>query len=273
MGARAIGSGTISFGMVVIPIKVFPSVKSVNAISFNRLHDSCKNRLKQKNVCPSCNVDVGNDETVKGYEFAKGQYVVMEAQELKALEAQSTGEIAIQEFLPQKKIDPIYYDKGYYLGYDKGAQRPYSLLHAALRQSKLVALAKYSARGKEHLVLIRPTKKGLVLQHLHHAEDIRDFSALECDLCDIADDELSMATQLIERSVQKKFSPKKYKDELRGRIQSLIDEKIQGKEIAMPAEASPRAQVVDLMSALKASLEASDGDAKGETPVKKSASK
>ena len=267
MSARAIGSGTIAFGMVVIPVQVFPSIKGQNAIRFNRLHESCKGRLKQQNYCPECDVIASNDETVKGYEFAKGQYVVMSAEELKAVEAQSTGEIQIEEFIPIRKIDTIYFDKGYYLGYAKGAQRAYSLLHAALKTSKLAAVAKYSARGKEHLVLLRPTKEGLVLQQLNHAEDIRSFSEIECELSEIKPEELEMAQKVIEQSVKKKFSPKKYKDEMRAKIQGIIDKKVEGKEIAMPAEAAPRAQVVDLMSALKASLTANASAA--EKPEKK----
>ena len=264
MSARAIGSGTIAFGMVVIPVKIYPSTKGANAIKFNQLHEACGGRLKQKNHCPACDADVSRDEMVKGYEFAKGQYVTFDAEELKALEAQSTGEIQISEFVPLKKVDPIYFDKGYYLGYDKGAQKAYSLLCVALRKAKLAAVARYTARGKEYLVLLRPTKKGIILQQMHHDEDVRDFSETETEICDVDEGQLALAQQIIAQSSSDRFKPAKYKDELRAKVQSIIDDKIEGKEILAPVASAPHS-VIDLMSALKASL------AGEETPVDEAA--
>lgn len=273
MAARAIGSGSIAFGLVSIPVKLFPSQQSSSAIRFNRLHKACGTRLKQQNHCPQCDVVVPRDDMVKGYEFAKGQYVQFSAEELKAVEAQSTGGIDIVEFVPIKDVDPVYFDKAYYLGPEKGAARAYHLLAAAMRKTGLCAVAKYAARGKSYLVMLRPAEGGIILQQLYHEFELRTFSDVEVEEAEVKDGELGLAIQLIEQAAAESFEPDKYKDEVRLRIEEMIQAKVEGEEIISAPSESPKSQVIDLMAALKASLgaaddpEAGEGDRKGPKKV------
>ncbi len=258
MAARAIGSGSIAFGLVSIPVKLFPSQQSSSAIRFNRLHETCGSRLKQQNHCPQCDVIVPRDEMIKGYEFAKGQYVQFSAEELKAVEAQSTGGIEIVEFVPIDDVDPVYFDRAYYLGPEKGAARAYHLLAQAMRDTGLCAVGKYAARGKSYLIMLRPVEQGIVLQQLFHEFEIRTFGDVEVEGADVKDGELTLAKQLIQQAAAEAFDPAKYEDEVRGRIEEMISAKVEGQEIVSAPTESPKAQIIDLMSALKASLGAED---------------
>jgi DNA end-binding protein Ku len=262
MASRAIGSGSIAFGLVSIPVKLFPSQQSSAAIRFNRLHDTCGNRLRQQNYCPQCDAVVARDGIVKGYEFAKGQFVRLSDEELEAVEAQSTGGIDIVEFVPISRVDPVYFDKAYYLGPDKGAARAYHLLAEALRRTGLCAVAQYAARGKSYLAVLRPTADGIVLQQLYHDVEIRAFSEVELEAADVKEGELALALELIRHGTTQDFRPARYRDEVREKVQALIQAKIEGEEIISAASESPRAQVIDLMEALKASL-GLEGEAEG----------
>lgn len=252
--ARAIASGTIAFGLVSIPVKLFPSVSPSDGIHFHNLHRECGSRLKYQYFCPKDDKVVGRDEMIKGYEFAKGQFVTFSADELDAVEEQTSGGIDIVEFVPIAEVDPIYYDKAYYIAPDDGAARAYHLLAAALRKTKLCALARYAARGKQYLVLVRPVKLGLVLQQLHYADEVRAMGDVEIETSDVRDGELDLAIKLIEQGAKRSFDVGQYHDEVRGRIQALIDRKVAGEDITQAAVASPKAQVIDLMAALKQSL-------------------
>ena len=172
MAARAISAATISFGLVSIPVKLYTTNQSGTSISFNMLHE-CGTRLKQQYICPKDEVVVPRDQMVKGYEFAKGQYVTFTNDELKSFEAEANKAVEIQEFVPISKVDPIYFEKAYYLGPDKGGDRPYMLLRAAMEKTKRAALAKYAVRGKQYLVLVRPMGEGIVMQQLRYAHEIR----------------------------------------------------------------------------------------------------
>jgi DNA end-binding protein Ku len=254
MAARAISSGTIAFGLVSIPVKLFPSVSPSDAIRFNNLHDKCGTRIKQQFYCPKDEEVVARDHTVKGYEFAKGQYVTFSDEELKAVEEQSTGGIDIEEFVPIEKVDPLYYAKAYYLAPDQGASRAYHLLAAALRKTGLVALAKYAARGKQYLTLLRPVPEGLLLQQLHYPAEVRSIEDVGIDDAEVDEGELDLAIKLIEQGASKVFKPDKYRDEVRDRVEALIQKKIEGEDITQAPTESPRTQVIDLMAALKQSL-------------------
>lgn len=260
MAVRATSSGTIAFGLVSIPVKLFPSVSPAEGIKFNNLHESCGTRVKYQYFCPKDDELVSRDQMVKGYEFSKGQYVKFTKDELKTVEEQSTGGIDINEFVPIDQVDPIYYAKAYYLGPDQGAARAYHLLAEALRRTRLVALAKYAARGKQYLVLLRPVKKGLVMQQLHYPAEVRAIDELGIDDADVADGELDLAVKLIEQGANKTFRPDKYADEVKARIQELIDRKVEGEDITSAPVASPQTQVIDLMAALKQSLGSSDAE-------------
>jgi DNA end-binding protein Ku len=255
MPARPLGSGTVSFGMVSIPVKLFSASESASAVSFNLLHAKCKTRLKQQYVCPQDGEIVPRDQMVKGYAFSKEQYVTFSDEEIKALQEEASPAIEITEFVPIAKVDPIYFDGGYYLGPDKGGERAYALLGEAMRQTGRCALAKWAARGKQYLVLIRPLQQGLCMQQLLYADEVRAFSDVPIGEAELKDGELALAKQLIEQIAADEFVPGNYEDEVRKRILDAVQRKVEGQEITAAPE-QPKAQIIDLMEALKASLAA-----------------
>jgi DNA end-binding protein Ku len=270
MPARSIGTATISFGLVSIPTKLYTTNESANDISFNMLHDADGSRLKQQYICTKCNEVVDRANTVKGYEYAKGQYVVLSADELKALDAVATQAIALEEFVPASAVDPLYIEKSYYLGPDKGGERAYKLLADAMIDTGLVGLASYSARGKQYIVLLRPFKQGLIMHQLRYAQEVKQWGEVPIpDLPEIKPAELGLAKQIIQQIAHETFSPENYKDEVQTRMMDLIQKKIEGQEITVVPEA-PAGKVIDLMEALKASLgmaKGADADRKPAMPA------
>jgi DNA end-binding protein Ku len=254
MSARAIASVTISFGLVSIPTKIYSSGESSTGVRFNMLHGKCGTRLKQKYYCPKDNEEVARKDMTKGYEFSKDQYVLFNDEELKTIQEKATQSIDITEFIPTPTVDPIYFEKAYYLGPDKGGDRAFKLLSKALVKSGRSALAKYAARGKMYLVLVRPFQDGLVMQQLRYADEIRSIDEVPLGDATVKPAELDLAMQIIEQGVSDKFKPEEYRDEVRERTLGLIEQKIQGKEITEAPAEEPKAQVIDLMEALKASL-------------------
>jgi DNA end-binding protein Ku len=256
MAARSIGSLTISFGLVAIPVKLYSATQSANSISFNLLHKGCGSRLKQQYICAKDGSIVERDDMVKGYEFAKDQYVTFAPEEIKALEEAGTHAVEISEFVPVESIDPVYFDKTYYLAPDKGAGRPYGLLTEALKQAQRAAVGRWAARGKAYIVLLRPVGDVLTMQQLHFAADVRSATEIEIPKPDVKPAELKLAQQLIEQQTAEKFDPAAYTDELRVRIEAAIQKKVEGAEISV-SELAPagESKVIDLMEALRASLE------------------
>jgi DNA end-binding protein Ku len=256
MAARSIGSLTISFGLVAIPVKLYSATQSSNTISFNLLHATCGSRLKQQYICQKEGVVVERDEMVKGYEFAKDQYVRFSSEEIKQLEEVGTHSVDISEFVPIEAIDPVYFDKTYYLAPDKGAAKPYGLLAEALKESKRCAVGRWAARGKAHIVILRPIGDVLAMQQLHYAADVRSASEVEVPKPDVKPAELKLAQQLIDQQAADTFDPSAYTDELRGRIEASIQKKVEGHEISV-SEIAPETggKVIDLMEALRASLQ------------------
>ncbi len=253
MPARAIGSATISFGLVSIPVKLYSVGDTSAGVPFNLLHRKCGSRLKQKYICAKENEKVERADIAKGYEFAKDQYVLFTEEELKKLEEKATQSVSITEFVPLKKIDSIYFDKSYYLGPDKGADRAFKLLSKALDKSGHAALAKYAARGKQYLVTVRPFKGGLLMHQLRYADEIQPISEVPMGDAVIKDEELKLALQIVEQGMSKEFRPDRYEDEVRQRMLKAIEDKVEGQEITVSHE-EPQAQVIDLMQALKSSL-------------------
>lgn len=253
MAARAIASGTISFGLVAIPIKLFSTVDTTKAIHFNYLSKD-GSRLKQQYVRASDGKVVEPAEKVQGYEFSKGQYVMFTPQEIKAMNVEATNAIEITEFIPLADVERIFIEKVYYMGPDKGAARSYHLLRAALSETKRAALAKYAARGKSYLVLIRPMDDGLVMEQLKHVEELRPFAEVPLEACPIDKSELELAIKIIEQRSNEHFEPEKYTDEIRSHMLEVIQQKIEGKQISVPPEERPEAKIIDLMEALKASV-------------------
>lgn len=255
--ARAFASAQVAFGLVSIPVKLFSAAESSERISFNMVHKDCGNRIQQQLFCPKDERTITRDEVVKGYEFSKGQYVLFSEEELKSLEERATQQIDITEFLPSTEIDPIYFSKANYLSPDKGGARAYTLLAKALEQTGRWALAKYAARGKQYLVVIRPVGNALVMHNLYYPNEIRAIEELDLGDAIIKDNELKMAVQLAEMGASDEFHPENYRDEVQERIREQIQRKIEGEEISVTEDEKPKAQVIDLMEALRASLGAS----------------
>jgi DNA end-binding protein Ku len=254
MPARSIGTATISFGLVSIPTKLYTTNESSGDVSFNMLHAGCGSRLKQQYICIKDGSVVERDQTAKGYEYAKGEYVVLSADELKALDAVATNTIELVEFVPAVAVDPLYLEKSYYLGPDKGGERAYRLLADSMVDTGLVGLASYSARGKQYIVLVRPYSGGLMMHQLRYADEVKAWSEVPIgDLPEIKPAELNLAKQIIQQIATDSFVPEKYKDDVRVRIMDLINKKVEGQEIIAAPEA-PQGKVIDLMEALKASL-------------------
>ena len=262
MPPSAIASGTISFGLVTIPIKVYSANRSSESIAFNLLHEKCRSRMKQYYRCPQCDEDVDRADMVKGYEFAKNQYVLFSKDELKSLEEKSTQSVEVTEFLPSEAIDPAFFAKTYYLGPDKLGARAYHLLGVAMKKMNRWALAKYATRGKQYLVCLRPVDNGLVMQQLHYNHEVRSMSelGLEEDI-EIKEKELDLAILLAEQITGDEFRPEEYRDEVYDRLKAQIERKVEGEEVSLVPEDEPVGQVIDLMEALRRSLEASPSGA------------
>src|SRR3954464_8544498 len=256
MPARSIASATISFGLVSVPVNLYSSSESKSSISFNMLHKKCGSRLKQQYTCPKDNEVVTRDDTVKGYEFAKDQYVVLSTEEVKALEEKATGMIDVVEFVPLAKVDREYLDKCYYLGPDKGGDRAYRLLVAALQDTGKAALGQYAARGKQHLVLLRPRDGVLVMEQLHYADEVRSTTEVTIPTGEVQAKELALAKMLIEQTSSEEFEPAKFKDTVRERVMETIQRKIEGQDITSDVTPDGGGKILDLMEALKASLAA-----------------
>lgn len=261
MPARAISSGTLSFGLVSIPFKIYTAA-SAEGVKFHQLHEKCGGRIKYHVYCPTDDEVVQRSELIKGYEYAKGQYVRFDADELKALEEERTHNLDILEFVPLDTVDFVHVEKSYYLGPDKGGHKAYRLLSEAMRETGRVALGHHVARGKSHLVLIRPYKEGLIMHQLFYENEVRDFGEIDLgDEISFKAAETKMAQQLIEQLSEDRFEAGKFRDEFSARVLQAVEEKVAGQEITTSPEAPP-AKVVDLFEALKASVEDSKGKKK-----------
>jgi DNA end-binding protein Ku len=255
MAARSIASGTLSFGLVSIPVRFYVATHS-ERVSFNMIHAECGSRIKQQLYCPVEERVVDRDELVKGFEFAKDRYVTFTDEEIKALEAEANRSIDIREFVPLDKVDPLYFEAAHYLGPDHGAEKAYRLLSEAMAETERVAVAQYTSHGKEQIVIIRPYDGGgLVLHLMHYADEVRKFEDIKVDgHVKLRENEIDLARKLIEQLSEDEFRPDQYKDEYRDRVKAAIERKVAGEEVTV-AEAPPaRAQVIDLMEALKQSL-------------------
>jgi DNA end-binding protein Ku len=255
MASRSIASLTVSFGLVSIPVKLHSATESTKAISFNLLHKGCGSRLKQQYFCVKEEIPVAREDMVKGYEFSKDQYVLFSPEELKALDEVGTHMAEITEFVPIATVDPVYYDRAYYLSPDKGGAKPYALLAKAMRETGVCALGRWAARGKQYIVMIRPVEEGLVMQQMLYAGEVRSIKEVEIPETEVKDAELKLAKQLIDAQTSEKFDPTQYTDTVAERIQAAIDKKVQGQEISLAEEPEKGAEVIDLMAALRASLE------------------
>ena len=260
MPPHSIGTGTISFGLVAIPIKLYPATSSLG-VSFNMLHARCGSRVRQQMFCPVDNEVVERSQLVRGHEVARDQYVRVTDEELKAVEGEASKTIDIAEFVPLEKVDPIYFERTYYLGPDKGGEKPYHLLAEAMVKAGQAALAKFIMRGKETLVLIRAVDGRLVLHTMYFADEVRSAAEIaKGNDVKVRDNEIALALQLINGLASEEFRPEQYRDEYRERVTEMIRRKVEGQEVTTPpAPAEPRAQVIDLMDALQKSLARAPG--------------
>ena len=253
MAARAIGTGTISFGLVSIPVKVYTATSS-EAVSFNLIHKKCKGRIKQQIVCPTDNEIVEKTDLVKGYEYAKNQYVLFTDEELDALESERTNSLEIVEFVPADTVDWLYISKTYYLGPDKGGDKAYKLLAEAMDRTEKIAVGRYWTRGKEQLVLLRPYKGGLILHYAYYANEVRAFDEVDTGATvTFKPIEAELADKLIAQLTIPEFNPDQYRDEYVERVKQAVEQKIAGQEVSLAPE-QPPAQIIDLFEALKRSL-------------------
>jgi DNA end-binding protein Ku len=256
MAARPIANGSISFGLVSIPVKLFTATRS-KSVSFKLLHAKDKSRIQQKIYCPVDDAIVDRSELVRGYEIEKNTFVTFTDEELKALEAKDDRMIDISEFVPLPQVDPIYFENSYYLGCEKESSRAYRLLAAAMEAMQVVALARFTMRNKEYSVIIRPYDKGLMLHTMYYSDEV--VSASDVDRGQetaIGQQELNLAKRLIKDLAEKKFDPTKYHDTYREKVVEIAEQKAEGHETVAPATGEPRkAKVIDLYAALKASLE------------------
>jgi DNA end-binding protein Ku len=267
MAARPLSSATIAFGLVSIPVKLYSAAESAATVRFNQIDRRDGSRIKQQLISARTGEIVPKDEIVKGYEFAKNQYVLFTGEELKALEAAASQSVKVDEFVPADSVDRIYFDKAYYLSPDKGGAGAYALFAEALRATGRVAIGRYAARGHQYLVAIRPKDDGLVLEQLHYADEVRDFGEIPIDKVEIKSSELELAKMLIGQLANEKFEPAHYHDEVREQVMALIERKVQGESISVAPTEQPEHKIVDLMEALKASLNAA-GERKAAQPAK-----
>jgi DNA end-binding protein Ku len=252
---------------VSIPVKLYAATQASSAVSFNLLHSKCGSRLKQQYICPVDNEIVPREDMVKGYEFAKDQYVTFTPDELKALEEKATQSIEIAEFVPREKIDPLYYDKAYYLGPEKGGEKSYRLLATVMREADRAAVARYAARGKQYIVMLRASDSaqggaGIIMQTLLYGDEVRPFSEVPIPDAEVREAEVKLARQLVDQIGSETFNPDDYQDDVRKRIQADIERKVAGKEIASAPAPAETGRVIDLMEALKASLNEKRSSAK-----------
>ena len=254
MAARSIASLSLSFGLVSIPVKLYSATESGSGVNFNLLH-TCGSRVKQQYLCLKENIVVERADMVKGYEFEKDRYVMFKPDELKTLENAARHTIDIVSFIPLSAVDPIYYDKAYYLAPDKRGAKPYGLLLEAMRESGRCALARWAWKGKEYVVQVRANDDGIVLQQLLYADEVRSMKELDIEKVDVQKAELNLALQLIGQIAAENYDPAAFVDDEKQRILGAIDRKIAGNEIAESAAPEPASgQIIDLMEALRASL-------------------
>lgn len=272
MAARPNASASISFGLVSVPVQLYPASESSADVHFHMVNPKTGARVKQQLVDAKTGEAVDRTETVKGYEFSKGQYVTFTKDEIKALEQKKTESIDIQEFVPMDQVDRLYFDRAYFLGPGKGGDKAYRLLAEALRKTKLAAIAQYAARGKAYLVMLRPHENGIVMEQLHYHDEVRDIKDVPIPEGEVKPAELNLAVQLIEQARSDAFQPQKYHDTVRERMLEQIQAKVAGEEITAEPTQEPETQIIDLMAALKASL-AKGGVKKAAEPEAKRAMK
>src|SRR5215475_9409559 len=257
----SVWSGYLTFGLISMPVKLFSGARSEH-VSFNMLHRDDMTRVKQQLFCPNDERVVERSEIVKGYEFRKGEYVVIEPEEIKRIEPKTAKAMEILEFVKEEEIDPIYFESSYYLTPEEAGRRPYALLQKALAESKYVAIAKITMHNREYTVFLRPQKGGLVLHTMYYKDEVKEVEGFgEVDV-ELKDAELKVAHQLVE-ALAAEWEPEKYHDTFQENLKKLIKAHLEGKDVTEVEKPKKPAPVVDLMAALKESLAQMEGKKKG----------
>ncbi len=255
MALRPLRNATITFGLVAIPVRFYTATKSED-VHFNLLHESCGTRVNRKWWCPYHEKIVPSEELIRGYEVSKNKYVTFTDEEMEALETDDNRALDIVEFVDLSQVDPVFYEKSYYLGPAPGGGKTYNLLSAAMRKQHKVGIAHWVAAGKDHLVLLRPFEDGLILHTMYYADEVRDFSAIDVEHGQVREKEVQLAEMLIDELTEKKFDPLQFKDEYRQRLLERIRAKAQGKTIVREEKEEEKGgEVIDIMEALRRSLQ------------------
>lgn len=255
MALRPLRNATITFGLVSIPVRFYSATKSED-VHFHLLHESCGTRVNRKWWCPHHEEIVSSDELIRGYEVSKNKYVTFTDEEMEALETDDNRALDIVEFVDLKEIDPVFYEKAYFLGPAPGGGKTYNLLSTAMRKQNKVGVAHWVSAGKDHLVVLRPYEQGLILHTMYYADEVRDFGAIDTERTTVRDKEVGMAEMLIDQLTEKKFDPLQFEDTYRGRLLARIKAKAHGKAIEVPEKEEEKGgEVVDIMEALRRSLE------------------
>ena len=250
--ATSIWKGHLTFGLVSFPVRLFTAARS-ESISFNQLHKEDNSRIKQVIYCQTEDKPIPRNEIVKGYEYEKGKYVVIDDEDIKKVAPKTAKVMEIQEFVKADDVDPVFLESSYYMAPDEGGEKPYSLLFAAMRETKYFGIAKIAMHNREHVVVLRPGDKGMVLHTMYYADEVRRSEEFRTDASSLKDKELALAKMLVE-SLAGEFEPEKYHDAYRDNLRKMIEAKIEGHKVVETPE-SHVAPVIDIMEALKKSLE------------------
>jgi DNA end-binding protein Ku len=271
MALRPLRNATISFGLVSIPVRFYTATKPED-VHFHLLHESCGTRVNRKWWCPHHETIVDSDELVRGYEISKNKYVTFTDEEIETLQSGDNRAVEITEFLALDQIDPVFFEKAYFLGPAPGGGKTYKLLSEAMKRQEKVALARWISAGREHLVVLRPYEKGLVLHTMYYADEVRDFDAIELESSQVRDKQVHLAEMLIDELTEKEFKPLQYKDEYRERLLDRIKAKSRGKTItAEEPEEEKGGEVIDIMEALRRSLQSGSGSSSRRAPARATA--
>lgn len=274
MALRPLRNATITFGLVNIPVRFYTATKSED-VHFNLLHGSCGSRVNRKWWCPEHEEMIAADELIRGYQIAKNRYVTISDEEMETLESDENRSLDITEFVDLDQIDPVFFEKAYYLGPAPGGGKTYKLLAQAMKKQNKVAVARWVMGAREHLVVLRPHEDGLVLHTMYYADEVRDFSAVEKEGgAEVRDKEVALAEMLINELTEKQFDPLAYKDEYRERLMDRIRAKSEGESIISHAPADEKAaEVVDIMEALRRSLESGNMTTGKRAPARRAPSR
>jgi len=250
--ASTVWKGHLTFGLLSLPVRLYSAARS-ETVGFNQLHKTDHSRVKQQLYCALEDKPISRTDIVKGYEYEKDKYVIVEDEEIKKMAPKTAKTMEVQEFVKTAEVDPVYLESSYYMSPEEGGEKPYALLFEAMRKSGYVGVAKIAMHNREHIVILRPSERGIMLHTMYYPDEIRQVEEFRTDTSAVKPKELELAKTLIE-SLEAPFEPEKYKDAYRENLMAMIEAKVQGKEIVAPKEPAHKAPVIDILEALKASL-------------------